>query len=97
MKILGNEYEIIEADATIMDDKIGLCDTINHRIYLREGLNQSVLKSTLIHEIIHAIDLAMQIGLEEKQVEALGNGLFAIMKDNLTEFDLKLNIEFEDE
>jgi hypothetical protein len=37
---------------------------------------------TFFHEAIHHIDAKYSIGLKEKQVEKLGSGLYAMLKDN---------------
>ncbi|MCE5226660.1 MAG: hypothetical protein LLG05_12485 [Porphyromonadaceae bacterium] len=36
-----------------------------------------------IHEAIHHIDSKYSIGLKEKQVEKLGSGMYAFLRDNL--------------
>ena len=35
-----------------------------------------------MHETIHVIDEMFQIGLEEKQVEQLGVGIYNLIRDN---------------
>lgn len=35
-----------------------------------------------MHETIHAIDEMFQIGLEEKQVEQFGVGIYNLIRDN---------------
>jgi hypothetical protein len=39
-------------------------------------------RSTLLHELIHAVDDTLAIHLEEQQTELLEAGLYALMADN---------------
>jgi len=39
-------------------------------------------KTTLIHETLHGLDGVYGIGLDEKQVEQLGNALMGLIVDN---------------
>lgn len=39
---------------------MGLCDPSRHEIVLLKGLNQNDLLSTLIHEVLHAIEYGLQ-------------------------------------
>lgn len=39
-------------------------------------------QEVLLHEVIHVVDFAAQLGLTEAQTHALANGLFAVMRDN---------------
>lgn len=40
------------------------------------------LAETLLHEIVHGLDENRQIGLDERQVDQIAAGLFAVMVDN---------------
>jgi hypothetical protein len=82
VKILGKEYEIIEADATIMNDKVGICDYTKQKIYIATGLADDLHADTFLHEILHVIDFTVGLELTEKQVIGIAGGLYAVWKDN---------------
>ena len=88
MKILGKEYEIIEADATIMNDKVGICDFTKQKIYIAEGLTDDLHADTLLHEIVHVIDFTIGLELTEKQIIGIAGGLYAVWKDNQSIIDI---------
>jgi len=37
---------------------------------------------TVIHEVTHAIDFNLKLGLSERQVHCIGSGLWAVLADN---------------
>ena len=49
------------------------------------GVNVSddAMGEAFIHEVIHHIDAKYSIGLKEKQVEKLGSGMYAFLRDNI--------------
>ena len=55
---------------------------VHYGIRIAKDITKVHQKQTLLHEIIHYCSDFSQIGLEEKQVEALGNSLFAILRAN---------------
>lgn len=95
MRILGKEYDVINAEQTIMNDKIGLIDLRANKIYLADIENEDTIKETLLHEIIHAIEHSLGLDLSEQQVVALSSGLYSVAKEN--NFDMfKFHYEKED-
>lgn len=63
----------------------GQCDSEKKEITLKRLLNNSNLATTLIHELIHAIDFDKQIGLSEAQTLKLEAGLFEFFRVNKIE------------
>lgn len=59
-------------------DALGQCDASSAEIFVQEGLAPGVEKRILLHELVHAIDDALGLGLSEEQVAALGAGLASI-------------------
>ncbi len=60
----------------------GQCDSSKKEITLKSGLNNDNLTTTLIHEIIHAIDFENHIGLSEAQTLKLEAGIYRFLKTN---------------
>lgn len=79
VRILGKDYRVEPFDN---EERYGECCNSRLRIrYLAEQPPEH-LRDTMIHEPLHAIDYAMQIDLEEKQVQAIASGLYAFMVEN---------------
>lgn len=53
-----------------------------HLIKIREGQPVAFEADTVLHELIHAIDDAMQLGMNERQVHCTATGIVALLKDN---------------
>jgi len=85
VRILGLDYPVLvqfKDTDTYLDGKFGYFDGVRMRIVLAANNDPGVQGEVLLHEIVHAIDAAMQTGLEEDQVGRLSRGLFAVLKDN---------------
>ncbi len=62
--------------------EFGLCDHRKLRISLMEDQPEEHMLDTLMHELVHALDYEMGIGLKEKQVAKLGTGLAHLLCEN---------------
>lgn len=67
---------------------MGVCDMDNMLITIYDGYPQSKINENILHEIIHALDKDMQIGLTENQVHSLGMGLSSCSAVYLVPADL---------
>lgn len=84
IKVLYKEYTV-EETANLHDnggDLYGQIHYLPEKIFLNVDAKEEQKKSTLLHELIHAMDEIYSIGLEEKQVEKLGNAFYMLQKDN---------------
>jgi hypothetical protein len=82
IKILGKPFTIKWLDEDLSPDLVGECDTDKQIISVRSGQPIEQEQDTLWHELIHAVDEAMDSGLKETQVKRLATGLLAVIKDN---------------
>ena len=84
IRVLHQTYQISEVDNLHdgTDDLYGQVRYLEERILLNSGASDEAEKAALMHETIHAIDEMFQIGLEEKQVEQLGVGIYNLIRDN---------------
>lgn len=83
LKILGKPYSVnyVTGDP-LAEDEVGECNDNKQALYIRDGQVQENEQDTVLHEITHAIDEQMQIGLKEEQVRRVATGLLAVLKDN---------------
>lgn len=84
IKIGGHIYGIIKRDREKEDGKssCGTHDGKYNKIWINIAWSQSQQESTLIHEIIEAINWLQALGLEDRQVQGLEAGLYQVLKDN---------------
>lgn len=61
---------------------LGLCDVFNCRIVYDPGFGAVEVKDTLLHEVVHAVDILHNLGMTEEQVRGLATGLLAVLHDN---------------
>lgn len=77
IKIGGHKFTVELVDYIDDDDSAGECDVYINTIRIKKSLNQSQKEETLIHEVIHAMDMHMT----EAQVDRLGFNLYQVLKD----------------
>jgi len=61
------------------EDLHGICQ---ENSYIAVNPRYSTVRSTLVHEILHAIDYYLGENLSERVVTSVSNMLFAVLKDN---------------
>ena len=83
IKILGQDFNIVDEPEGSLEKKyVGTVCYKKSEIALERDLLPDVRNSTILHEIIHALDYKLKLDLSEDQVIRLETGLFAVMKDN---------------
>lgn len=90
LRILGKNFQIFWEEK-VADDAIGMCETHRQTIRVETGLPRETEEDTLFHEVIHAVDETLGLGLSERQVIALASGLLAVYKDNKPVIDEYFN------
>lgn len=83
IRILGKPYTIREFPSNgTNEDTYGSCDEAKQEILIREGLVKEMRQDTVLHEVFHGIDYAMDSKMSEKQIGLLATGFLAVIKDN---------------
>lgn len=90
LKIGGHTYRV-QFDSTLRGDD-GLVCIGQHRgpeelIVLHSGFPPGTQEACLIHEILEALNWSLELGLEHRQISALEEGLYQVLKDNHLNFD----------
>jgi hypothetical protein len=80
MKILGYDYIVRGADLSGRGI-IGQSRPDNLEILYAMGLTRQMQESTVLHEVIEAINYHLKLGLTEKQVMGLETGLYQTLTD----------------
>lgn len=78
--ILGQRYTVLHEAPS--DDGAGECHTDSNLIRVHPAHGEPAQRDTLLHEIVHAIDEALQTSLRERQVRLLSTGLQCVLRSN---------------
>ena len=82
LKILGKPFKFEYLTDQLDADLNGECDCDKQLIRIREGQPLEAEQDTVLHELIHAIDEAVDSRMTESQVKRLATGLLAVFKEN---------------
>lgn len=77
--LIGDDYEEIIKKA---GKALGLTNVETTEIALKTDTSLHQLKDTVLHELIHAIDYSVELGLKEKQVHVLAASLCDLFWSN---------------
>ena len=64
------------------DTFAGRIDHERQRVMIEEGQTLDSEQDTLLHEVMHGVERAMDLDLEETKVRRMATGLLAVFKDN---------------
>lgn len=79
IKVLGKRYSI----RVVKNCKhLGTSNSQNAELEVLEDQDWQQKRDTVLHEIVHAIDYSMAMGLKERQVHALGCALYQLITEN---------------
>ena len=83
VKVMGRNFPIkyVEGECLVGDEN-GECSVDKMTIYVRDGLEIQLERSTILHETLHAISDLMGLDLTEKQIEGLETGIYQVNSDN---------------
>lgn len=83
MKILGYKYTIDQSkDMDSIGGAFGQFHARTQTIQLANDADLQQVQSTLLHEIIEAINYHLQLKLEHPQIMGLEAGLYQVLVDN---------------
>jgi hypothetical protein len=79
VEILGKPYEvhIVDRPDNFSDFQAGRVDILDSRITVLSGMSDENTREVILHEILHALDTELGMGLKERQVTALSSALFS--------------------
>jgi len=87
LKIFGHDYVVMMHD----QDEVGNYHLGTHihrstEILINRSQSKTQMESTLIHEIIEALNVYQELNLKHDQVVRLETGLYQVLKDNKLDF-----------
>ena len=83
MRILGYEYSL-DASKTIeeLGGNMGFCNFSLQQISVARDIKMDGKLSTLVHEVIEALNYHLELNLKHKQISALEVGLNQVLSEN---------------
>lgn len=83
VRVMGKTYRVVEVpDHTLSGDFIGNHNGRALLISVLDTLAEDQKRETTLHEVLHALSLALNLGLDERQVGALSCGVYALAQDD---------------
>lgn len=82
VRVFGKTYSISKLSDSVGDNEFGQANYLTQTIAYNPRLGHDEVRDTLLHEILHCVDHAIQTNLSESQVHALASGVYALIKDN---------------
>ena len=80
MKILGAEWTVVERD--LQGINWGTMSVGRQEICLEATMRPDTKLSTLLHEIIEALNSQLELKLAHRTISQLEAGLFSVLNDN---------------
>jgi hypothetical protein len=78
--VIGRKYQVEYDDS--LKGLLGVCDSDGLKISILPGQVKAMELDTLLHEVVHAIEIAMLLNMTERQVYCVTVGLLAVLKNN---------------
>ena len=82
VRVLGRDIPVKVYPADEMPKAFGEYDYETQIVRIKEGQQPAFEADTLLHELVHAMDDAMQLNMRERQVHCIAVGIVALFKDN---------------
>lgn len=90
LNIMGKTFDVEKVKDLKFDDGDachGICYFSEQKIAIDPGYPVQIRESTLLHEIIEAINFMCELGLRHNQIMTLETGLYQVLMANKLHFD----------
>lgn len=81
-KVIGKTYTVEFVSQESLPNDYGECIDTQQIIRVRTDLHKETQADVLLHELVHAVDFAVNTKLTERQVHAIATGLLGVFFDN---------------
>lgn len=83
IRVMGKRFKVRILKENEEPEVDGLMELAKQRISIRpqEAIDQ--VQDTALHEVIHAVDESLALGMTEAQVHQMATGLLSVLKDNV--------------
>jgi len=97
IKLFSQIWSIRASQPYEIGDDLGQCKHETHEIILNPGQTQQQMYQTLMHEIVHAFELTLDLEMTERQVDLLALCFIHFVRENPEFMDLYAPITIEGE
>jgi len=80
--LFGQQWQIRTAEPYELGDDLGQCRADQHEIIISPNQNAETLIHTLLHELVHCIELKLDLDLTERQVDLIALGVIDLFRNN---------------
>ena len=81
-KLFSDTWSIRTATAKELQTDLGMCYADDNEIVLNPNQSASSIKHSLLHELIHSIELKLDLDMTERQVDVLALSLIHLFREN---------------
>lgn len=83
VRIVGFDFDVVTEDSDdFTREYMGQLEPARLRIRVGAHLGPLQQRETLLHEVLHGVDMAVGADLTEQQISTISRGLFAVIRDN---------------
>lgn len=82
INVLGKTYSVLYVEKVDEKDSCGDHDAGVLEIKIKASMHQDVIAETMLHELTHAVEEQLDLGMREKQVHGLSVGMFQVLREN---------------
>lgn len=97
IEFMSQAWQIRYAQYKELTDCVGQCDPNTNTILIDRTLSDDVRSQTVMHELMHVVEMTMNLNLTEQQVDCLAAGWLHLLRSNPDLITLILDAEAEDE
>ncbi len=76
--LFGQHWRIRQATELELDGELGLCVVDDNLIIYDGKQSQQSRQHTILHEVVHAVEQKLHLGLSEQQVDLVALGLLEV-------------------
>ncbi len=78
--VLGKSWTVVIQE--MEDTDYGMCEHAKNRIIVSPKQSTDSMRDTLLHELLHAIDIELQAKMGERRVRLIATGLLQVLRHN---------------
>lgn len=82
VRVVGKTYTVNFVEKIDEKDSCGEQERDAQQIKIKINQHHESARETLLHEVIHAVEEQLSLGLKEKQVHCLAIGMFQVLNEN---------------
>lgn len=80
LDVLGKRWNVVQEK--IEDGAYGMCKHSACRITLHPDQTEDNMRDSLLHEVIHALDVELYTHMGERRVRLMATGLLQVLRNN---------------